>query len=312
MSDVLKGLAGNLAYLTAWLLPSFFGVGIFAIAIYPSIARLPFVPSATGLSDAGAAGIIIGGAVLVGFLLNIASTPLYRFLEGYSVLYPFKTRRRKRMLAKRNKLLIQYERARDNYADAGYATNLLLEAARLFPTADSEVTPTRLGNAIRSFETYAWRQYRLDSQTLWEPLWAVIPQALRDEHDRARAGVDFCVASMMALLVFGGVVLGVWLGAWFINDGLTMTLVLVGTIGPVALLALFYRLALSGCLTWGITVKGIVEAGRVPLAELLGLRLPATLKEEREMWEIVSRFTRESQPDANWEGRDAFDRWRRT
>jgi hypothetical protein len=309
LSDVLKGLAGNLAYLAAWLLPSFFGVGIFAIAIYPSVAALPFVPSAAGLSDAGTAGIIVGMTVLFGFLLNTASTPLYRFLEGYSTLYPLKKRRRERMLAIRNELLTRYKTARDG--GTGYATNLALEAARLFPSTDDEVTPTRMGNAIRSFETYAWRQYQLDSQTLWEPLWAVIPQPLRDEYDRARAGVDFCVASMVTLLVFAGLVLGVWLGAWFIHDGLAVSLVLAGTIAPVVLLALFYRLAVSGCLTWGVTVKGIVEAGRVPLAAMLGLRLPATLKEEREMWCIVSRFTRESEPDADWEGKDAFDRWRR-
>jgi hypothetical protein len=310
MSDVLKGLAGNLAYLTAWLLPSLLGVGVFAVGVFPSIQALPFIPSTQKVSATSLAAVLAGASVLLGFVLNTASTPLYRFLEGYSRLAPLKTWRRERMLRARRRLLARYQTERQQ--GTGYATNLALEAASTFPSADDEVTPTRLGNAIRAFETYAWRQYRMDSQTLWDPLWAVVPQQLRDEYDHARAAVDFCVASMAVLVVLSLVVLGVWVGAWWIGQGLALALVLIGTIGPLVALAVLYRLAVSGCLTWGIAHKGIVEVGRVPLASALGLRLPATLKEEREMWRLVSRFARESSPETDWEGARGFDRWRAT
>src|SRR5439155_13703762 len=114
------------------------------------------------------------------------STPMYRILEGYK-LTPFKKRLITRMQQRRKALLDAF--LREKAAGSGYAVNLILESVQKFPSTDDEILPTRMGNVIRAFETYAWREYRMDSQSLWEPLWSVTPQQLRDDHDHARAGV---------------------------------------------------------------------------------------------------------------------------
>lgn len=42
----------------------------------------------------------------------------------------------------------------------------------------------------------------------------------------------------------------------------------------------------------GAAVRAMVNVGRVPLAEALGLRLPAGLADERAMWTLGSQLTR--------------------
>lgn len=56
---------------------------------------------------------------------------------------------------------------------------------------------------------------------------------------------------------------------------------------PLAIAVYSYRMANIASRSWSATVQALVNMGRKPLAELLGLALPATLAEEQEMWEAV-------------------------
>jgi hypothetical protein len=308
MSDVLKGfVSGNFAYLTAWFLPSFVAAGAYLALVVPQLTALPVYRWFESQPAPFTTVTIAASGVVLGVVLSTASTPIYRVFEGYSIL-PFKARLRARMLRQRNRLLEQFRTAQEG--GAGYAVNLILESMQKFPSADNEVLPTRVGNAIRAFETYAWREYQMDSQSLWEPLWSVTPQQLRDDYDQARAGVDFCVGTIVTLTLVGVATLVSVLGLWIIGKPVPLGLLLGGGVAPLLVTRCFYLLAVSASFTWGIAVKGIVNCGRVPMAAALGLQMPTSLEEERAMWRLVSRFVRESSPESDWEGADNFDRFR--
>ncbi|MFE7594666.1 hypothetical protein ACFU6K_35205 [Kitasatospora sp. NPDC057512] len=66
---------------------------------------------------------------------------------------------------------------------------------------------------------------------------------------------------------------------------------LLATAIALLLTPVWYRCAVSATDSWASTVRALVNTGRKPLAEALGLALPATLDEERTMWTAVTRQT---------------------
>jgi hypothetical protein len=48
-----------------------------------------------------------------------------------------------------------------------------------------------------------------------------------------------------------------------------------------------YYAAVKATDAWSASVKAMVDIGRIPLADALGLQIPAKLSEERDMWQRV-------------------------
>jgi hypothetical protein len=151
-----------------------------------------------------------------------------------------------------------------------------------YPVDDRQVLATRLGNAIRAFETYGYDRYCLDSQRLWTELTTYVPEALRTEIERARASVDFCVSSLY-LATLLGTMAGVT-GFTYGKDELTLFIAAIATLLSVPA---WYALAVISTRHWQAAVQALVNVGRLPLAEALGLVLPRTFQEERNMWAEV-------------------------
>ena len=82
--------------------------------------------------------------------------------------------------------------------------SLLDERLHRYPSDDRQVTPTRLGNAIRRFEEYGYDRFRLDSQVLWHELNAVVLESARKQAEDARTSVDFFVC-----LIYGHLLVAV-------------------------------------------------------------------------------------------------------
>lgn len=286
MADVIKGFAGDsLSFLVAWLLPALITLGAFVLFIFPSIKDIGFASSIASFDSRGTAALLIGTAFTLAFVMNTASGAFYRILEGY-LLWPewFYNRRVARWTRAKDAVWKGYRASRE-----GLRGGLNIEQTSRFPIADNQVAPTRFGNAIRAFEVYGAYHWGLDQQVLWGELWAVTPQALRDEHDHARAGVDFCVAMFWAGILFGMATLASAGLVWHSGDH-NWALIVVGLIVPILIGVIFYRLATSGSADWGVAVQAIVNTGRVPLAEAMGLVLPPTHKLEREMWAALKNF----------------------
>ncbi|MFF4733883.1 hypothetical protein ACFY3M_53795 [Streptomyces mirabilis] len=164
---------------------------------------------------------------------------------------------------------------------------LLREQLARYPVDDAQVAPTRLGNAIRRFEEYGYDRFRLDTQVLWNELTGTCPEPLRRQVDLARASVDFFVA----LLAGHTVVASAAVAALASSDARPATLTVTAAI-LACLTIVWYRCAVTATDEWAAAVRGLVNTGRKPLAENLGLVLPANIADERVMWALVGKLSR--------------------
>jgi hypothetical protein len=165
--------------------------------------------------------------------------------------------------------------------------SMLAEKHRRYPVDDGQVLPTLLGNAIRRFEEYGYDRYRLDTVTMWNALLGVVPDSVQKRVDASRVGVDFFVC-----LIYGQLILAACgAAALAVAPGHRVGPILAIAL-PVVLIPVWYRLAVEATDEWAAAFRGLVDIARKPLADALGLTLPATLEEERRMWQLASRLSR--------------------
>ncbi|MFE5039405.1 hypothetical protein [Streptomyces sp. NPDC056683] len=321
MGDIAKGvLGGGWSLLVGWLLPTAINLGILAITMGPSLRQVPVANQIFTASPGAKALLLLIASVLTGLILNALQVPLYRVLEGYLLwparLYAWRSRHHRKRRSELADELTRTRRARraaaervqsagtaprsltpdgeapavpDPRDDVLTATQQALLGERLarYPVQDDQVTPTRLGNAIRRLEEYGYDRYRLDSQVLWNELTAMAPEQARRQVDTARTSVDFFIA-----LLYGHTVL-VAMALCATSVDSADPPVLLGTAGVLcALCPLWYRAAVAATDEWAAAVRALVNLGRHPLAQAMGLELPQDIAEEREMWRMVSRMSR--------------------
>jgi hypothetical protein len=325
MSDIFQiakivfGLGRALLY--GWILPSAINVFVFFLFVLPSLLGTKLV------SDLIRAGAVIqllvtlGASALIGLLLNALQVPLYRVLEGY-VLLPswIATKRRDhhvrakhllqdrleairlRTLSEASRLEAPEDKRRLAELDADPKVSkftqrdqaqtlvqraILRERLRRYPVDDAQVAPTRLGNAIRRLEEYAWQRYRLDSHALWYELAAVAPKESREQVDLARASADFYVCLLSGnLLVAASALISLSAHDAHYSTLLTTAAVII-VVSP-----LWYGRAVLATDDWELAVRAMVNVARRALAEALGLQIPKELSREREMWLLYGRFVR--------------------
>jgi hypothetical protein len=321
LGDIAKGvLGGGWSLLVGWILPTAINLGILAITMGPSLRQVPVANQIFTASPAAKALLLLIASVLTGLILNALQVPLYRVLEGY-LLWPARlyARRSRHHRKRRSELADELTRTRrarraaaERVQSAGTAQRpltpdgevpavpdprdevltatqqaLLGERLARYPVQDDQVTPTRLGNAIRRLEEYGYDRYRLDSQVLWNELTAMAPEQARRQVDTARTSVDFFIA-----LLYGHTVL-VAMALCATSVDSADPPVLLGTAGVLcALCPLWYRAAVAATDEWAAAVRALVNLGRHPLAQAMGLDLPQDIAEEREMWRMVSRMSR--------------------
>lgn len=335
MSDIAKGiLAGGWSLVAGWIVPVAINVLIFGLFVLPSLGSIPMARQILNAPwpERSLAGL--GVAVVFGLVLSALQNPLYRVLEGYLFWPPRLARFRRDYHAKVKTLqqdrldvirlrtldlqglLSPQEKQRladllakppvNRHAEQDLARpavqrSLLRERLRRYPIDDDQLAPTRLGNAIRRFEEYGYDRYRLDSQALWYELTAVAPSRLTRQVDNARAGVDFFICLMYGNLALAAVAL----------VSLTATRphywTLVITAGALIwLIPVWYRLAWVSTDDWALATRALVDLGRRPLAEGLGLNLPQELNREREMWRRYCRMVRRPYQASNSSDLDEF------
>ena len=280
MADILKGLIGGSGgtFLLAWVFPSAIALTLVYLIDGGRLGIDALLSTVGGPLEH--AVVLAVASTAVGLVMNALSTPMYRLLEGYTLPVTIQQRLIERERARRERLRKAAESA------SGIALSLVQERLQRFPAIDEQTAPTRLGNALRAFETYAVARYWLDSQLFWNELVAVAPDSLRKELDLARSSVDFFVAATYLSVAVGifaiaeALLVGPTIDAGFLVIGLV----------ALGLAYAWYRSAVSSTSYWDSTVRALVNLGRVPLAAALGLRLPATIDQERKMWALVVRF----------------------
>jgi hypothetical protein len=159
-----------------------------------------------------------------------------------------------------------------------------------FPTNQSLILPTKLGNAIRAFEYYPDREYGIDGVTGWSRLIAKIDPAYAAAIDDAKTSFDF----MINLSLLGAISVAMQLAAGlfsrmpFASPGRLFTWLIFLLITALLGFA-FYHLSISRASAWGETVKGAFDLYRKDLLAQLGYELKLkTRSEEREVWDSIS------------------------
>lgn len=313
-------LGGGWELVAGWILPTALNSVLFGFLVLPCLRHIHWLGPLAAASGPEKALALLATAVIGGLVLSALQTPLYRVLEGYRGM-PRRLRewRLHRHIERKHRLdkRLQFARlafreaqgsARDGdaaelaklkadpalskipEAKAGLSPvtiSLLAEKCRRYPVADGQVLPTSLGNAIRRFEEYGYDRYRLDAVTMWNALVSAVPRSARKRVDASRAGVDFFIC-----LIYGQLILAVCGVAALIAAPGHSAGPIAAIVGPVVLIPLWYRLAVEATDEWAAAFRGLIDIGRKPLADALGLALPATLEQERRMWELQSRLSR--------------------
>jgi hypothetical protein len=320
VSEIVKGaLDGGWSLLVGWLLPTAVNA-VLAVVILSGTAGLPSAGEIVG-GESSRALVTAGVVVVCGLVLAALQTPLYRLLEGY-LGWPewlFRASRdrmlyHKHLLADRISMWELHRAERDGTIDAAgrtalaalrthpvvgrYAARdsrvgaprhaLLRERLLRFPVDDDQVVATRLGNGIRRFEEYGHDRFRLDSQVLWYELSTVAPESTGKQVDRARTTVDFFVCLLYGHLIVALTVIGTLVAGARRWTPVPVAAALL----LVAFAHVWYRIAVVATDDWAGAVRAMVNVGRRPLTEALGLRLPGGIAHEREMWALVSKLAR--------------------
>ncbi|MEU9083330.1 hypothetical protein [Streptomyces sp. NPDC048357] len=321
MGDIARStLGGAWTVLVGWLLPTALNVSFFVVAVLPSLRRTGWSAKlwSTGVTPLSVG--VLAVSVLIGLALSALQNPLYRVLEGYALwpsalaAYGCARRRQAKQDLQDRLTLIRLERqerdgllapdatarltalrtnkriaqaARKDRQRTTVQRALLRERLVRYPVDDAQLAPTTLGNAIRRFEEYGYDRFRLDTQVIWNELTGNAPEQVRRQVDLARANVDFFVA-----LLYGHCAVVLCAAAALTMARPDVPLLLTAIAVPGFLIPVWYRAAVSATDEWSAAVRALVNTGRKPLAQSLGLLLPGDLAREREMWALVSKMSR--------------------
>jgi hypothetical protein len=247
------------------------------------------------------------GAVMV-LMLNL---PLYRFLEGYTfpgwLAERLKSRNRKRLRYNLGEIQILHDRWAEQGSAFGAADldryqMLRYELVRRMPSRESDVLPTRFGNAIKAFEVYPRDIYGADGVAIWLRLMSVIPKSFVEQIQDIRSQIDCLVncCFFSAVIALLGVVHTLQSARWHDIDLHTVRggyafissiewFWLLWTAGGIIAAYLFYRWAVTRVPAWGELVMSAFDCYLPALAVQLGFELPATEAMRQRFWTTFSQ-----------------------
>ncbi|HSS77986.1 MAG TPA: hypothetical protein VLV54_14745 [Thermoanaerobaculia bacterium] len=306
MTSLLSALSGGFSksLLLSTLLPVVVFVLLALVLVLPHVpGTVAFVHWAQGLDSEWKLAAVTLAVVLLTAVLHNLNGSIIRFYEGYPWCDSWLGRWRRRvhrraMEGTRSQwqglwtLLVTSEAGA--HPDESKVTDHWNDLARTlnneYPDELDAVLPTHLGNVIRSFESYPWRQYKMRAVTLWPRLAALLGDSYSGLIDDAKSSLDFMLNSSLLCGVLAGLIAAVHL---VYPAGLATARVLVPFAVELAALGglcyFFYLAAIPRAGAWGVMVKGAFDLFRGKLLESLGYRfLPDSLEEERDLWEKIS------------------------
>jgi hypothetical protein len=249
---------------------------------------------------------------------------IYRVKEGYPLKFidprlNFRQRRRYKTLVDKSENLkrkredlehqIEHERAKpSSQQDAGKLDALqakvdefttkrdryLVRIAEEYPD-EKNILPTRLGNIIRSFETYSRLVYGFEDIQGWSRLIAVVPDDYRALINSAKALVDFWLNLwfVSTLLIIEYVTIVLYLVRYSEQQDSLFSLiwspVLMYPIGALALAFLASWRARDTAISWGDYIRVASDLFLPELSKKLGFP-SATRDQHKALWTLFSRM----------------------
>jgi len=249
--------------------------------------------------------VLVGTTILLvtwlgGTLLLAINRDLYRLLEGYGSLNPFRilaSVERKRF----EKLHKNIEVLDDEYRPYSASDStppqtliderdkLMKKAAIRFPD-EEHLLPTAFGNTIRAFEAYPSIMYGIDDIEGWIRLQAVIPKDYMELINDAKSQTDFwinlCVLGFVFLIEYIGVSIYIW----------KVKILWVPLLTIVCVVTAYWR-ARSAAVEWGSQVKASYDVFLPKLLKELQFPFPENRDQEIDMWKRFSQAIIYRDPD---------------
>jgi hypothetical protein len=261
--------------------------------------------------DLGTTAFLLLGVWVVAVTTLMLNLWIYRFLEGYT--FPrwladiLKRRNGKRL----QRSLRQIQTLYDQWAEQGNAFSqanleryqtLRCNLVQWMPPRESDILPTRFGNAIKAFEVYPRDVYGADGIVIWLRLATVMPKQFVEQIQVMRAQIDClincCFFSVVTASV--AVIRAIYSSGWHYKNLQTFAGVYdaisgiekawpVWTLGAAIAAYLFYRWAVACVPAWGELVMSAFDCYLPALAGQLGFELPKTEAMRREFWTTLSQ-----------------------
>jgi hypothetical protein len=168
-----------------------------------------------------------------------------------------------------------------------------------FPADACRMLPTRLGNAIRAFESHADARYGLDGALVWPRIEMLLSEEERAVINDTRTDVAFFLNCALAVFVLSTWILVDHVVAHPNMDSVEVLFVELPTwvwwlAATVVAAVPVYRtsrlLAVTAAYRWGTPTRAAVDLHRLELYDRLGLRRPTTTDDERALSLAVNRW----------------------
>ncbi|MFT3893100.1 MAG: hypothetical protein QM730_15835 [Anaerolineales bacterium] len=185
------------------------------------------------------------------------------------------------------------------------------------PIDEDDILPTRLGNVLRASECYADERYKLNSLVMFPKLLHVLPQSFVHELEDKNNRFIFLVHSSFLSYIVGILALSIgvfdklllspicssplvpnWITKYLCEAGLFQNglsllsnteYMFVGifflTVGYV-----LYRVSVTAAREFALQIRASFDLYRFDLLRQLNHRLPITLNDEKQIWQLLSEY----------------------
>lgn len=322
ISDLLGALSQS--FRLSVYLPALVFVSGIAFTLAPYINQTAFYKAVTS-TEWVAVGVLITVALGLAYMLSVLNVPLTQLYEGYvyreskvgQFLTMLQYHRKKSLEAKAVKFNQQFdswvnkfEVLRESLAQGGLGALEVWEAygeylnasskrdrlndelMRFYPSDETKILPTRLGNVFASFEDYPRAMYGMESVLLWPRMVPALIQSKYGELiEREKMGFDFFLNSsfLLFLFTFAYTALNLYMSAHLF------------LLVPIAALTggwLCYRFAIMAAQNFGVTVRVAFDLHRNALRQSLGMKEPYSFDDETEQWQFLAKLLVGEEPAA--------------
>jgi len=152
----------------------------------------------------------------------------------------------------------------------------------------TDVAATRLGNVLRSAETYPEARYGAPALRVWPRLYHLLPQELRTSVEEAQTAMEF-----MLVVAFLSGLFGPPATVYLMSVEAPTGWVLAASVGSAVVAYVAYLGALAPAGLYADSIRTAFDAHRMKVLEALQVPRPATVAEERRTWDhLISRLDR--------------------